>query len=165
VNTHTHVDHAGGLRTYAAEGAVVVTHQANVPYYEQVWSNPRTINPDRLAKSGRKPIFEGVVGSRTFTDGLRQLVVYHYAGNMHNAGMLMAFLPKEKILIEADSYTAPNNPSDPPAGFSFLVHFYQAVDGLKLDVEQVVPIHGRLVTWDVIHRAVETYGNTQLWLK
>ena len=52
----THFDHAGGLRTYAAEGATIVTQAGNIPYYQQVWSNPRTIAPDRLAKSGRTPV-------------------------------------------------------------------------------------------------------------
>src|SRR5204863_7156685 len=55
INTHSHFDHSGGLRTYAAEGATIVTQAANIPYYQQVWSNPRTIAPDRLAKSGRTP--------------------------------------------------------------------------------------------------------------
>ncbi len=96
INTHTHFDHSGGLRTYAAEGAIVVTHVDNIPYYQQVWANPRTIHPDRLAKSQGRPVFEGIVGSRTFADRSREMVVYHYAGNMHNAGMLMVFLPKEK---------------------------------------------------------------------
>ena len=73
VNTHTHFDHAGGLRTYAAEGATIITQARNVPYYEQVWMNPRTIDPDRLARSGRKPVFEGVVGNRTLRDGSREL--------------------------------------------------------------------------------------------
>lgn len=165
VNTHSHFDHAGGLRTYAAEGATVITHHGNVAYYEQVWANPRTINPDRLAKSGRKAAFEGLVGSRILTDGARELVIHHYGGNMHNAGMLMVFLPKEKILIEADSYTAPNNPNDPPGGLPYLVHFYEAVERLKLDVEQIVPIHGRLATLDDVRRAVEAYGRNQLWAK
>jgi glyoxylase-like metal-dependent hydrolase (beta-lactamase superfamily II) len=165
INTHSHFDHAGGLRTYAAEGATVITHVGNVPYYEQVWANPRTINPDRLARSGRKPVFEGLVGSRTLTDGSRELVIYHYGGNMHNAGMLMVYLPKEKILIEADSYTPPNSPNDPPGGISNLVHFYEALERLKLDVEQIVPIHGRLATFDEVRQAVDTYGKNQLWAK
>jgi glyoxylase-like metal-dependent hydrolase (beta-lactamase superfamily II) len=165
VNTHTHFDHAGGLRTYAAEGASIITQSNNVPYYEQVWSNPRTINPDRLARSGRKPVLEGLVGSRTLTDGSRTMVVYHYAGNMHNAGLLMVFLPKERILIEADSFNPSNNPNEPPAAISNLAQFYGAVERLKLDVEQIVPIHGRLVTFDDARKAIETYQSTQEWAK
>lgn len=163
INTHSHVDHIGGLRTYVSEGATVVTHAANIPYFEQIWANPRTIAPDRLAKSGRKAEFAGVTGSRTFRDETRELVVYHYAGNMHNPGMLMIYLPKEKILIEADSYTPTNNPNEPPAGIVNLEHFNSVVDRLGLDVEQIVPIHGRLSTLAEARAAVDTFRRTQIF--
>jgi glyoxylase-like metal-dependent hydrolase (beta-lactamase superfamily II) len=160
INTHSHFDHASGLRTYAAEGITIVTQAANIPYYQQVWASPRTISPDRLSRSGRTPAFEGVVGTRTFSDGTRRLVLYHYPGNMHNAGMLMAYLPKEKILMQADSYNPGPTPADAPGGVANLVHFYQAVERLRLDVEQVVPMHGRLVTLEEIRTMADTYGRT-----
>jgi glyoxylase-like metal-dependent hydrolase (beta-lactamase superfamily II) len=165
INTHSHFDHSGGLRTYVAEGARVITHRENIPFYEQVWANPRTINPDRLAKSGRQAVFEGVVGSRTLTDGARELVLYHYAGNMHNAGMLMVYLPKERILIEADSYSPSDNPNDVPTAIPNLVHFHDAVDRLRLDVDMIVPMHGRLATLDEVRKVTGTYRDTQLWAK
>ena len=77
----------------------------------------------------------------------------------------MAFLPKEKILIEADSYTPPANSNDPPGGLSFLVQFYDSLERLSLDTDQVVPIHGRLATLDEVRRAVEMYGKNLLWAK
>jgi hypothetical protein len=43
------------------------------------------------------------------------------------------------------------------------VHFYEAVQRLQLDVEQVVPMHGRLTTFEEIRQAVQTYGKTQQW--
>ena len=165
INTHHHFDHSGGLRTYAAEGATIITQQANVAFFQNAWRNSRTMNPDRLAKSGRTPVFEGVVGSRVMTDGSRELDIYHYAGNMHNAGMLMIYLPREKTLLEADSWTPPANKGDLPGGVANLVHFYDAVERLQLDVEQVVPMHGRLTTFSEVREAVEAYGNTQLWTK
>ncbi len=36
INTHNHIDHSSGLRPFAAEGIVVVTHAINKPYYERV---------------------------------------------------------------------------------------------------------------------------------
>jgi hypothetical protein len=163
INSHSHFDHAGGLRTYAAEGATVVTHAGNIAYYQQAWANPRTINPDRLAKSGRAPVFEGIVGSRTFRDDARELVVYHYAGNMHNAGMLMVSLPKDRILIEADSFTPPANPNEPPSAIANLAHFCDAVDRLGLDVEQLVPIHGRLTTMIEARAVADRFKGTQVF--
>lgn len=165
INTHSHFDHSGGLRTFVAEGARVVTHRDNIPFYEQVWANPRTINPDRLAKSGKQPVFEGVVGSRTVTDGSRELVMYHYAGNMHNSGMLMVYLPKEKILIEADSFSPSDNPNEVPTAIPNLVHFHDVVDRLRLEVELVVPMHGRLATLEEIRKVTGTFRDTQLWAK
>jgi len=165
LNTHLHYDHSGGLRTYAAEGATVITHRDNVPYYEQAWANPRTINPDRLAKSGRKPVFEGVVGSRMMTDGSRDLFIYHYPGNMHNAGMLMVFLPKEKILIEADSFSPPANPNAPLNAVANLVHWYEAVQRLNLDVEQIVPSHGNLTTLEEARKIMDLHQSTDVWTK
>ena len=81
VNTHSHFDHAGGIRTFAAEGIPVITWAGNLSYYEQVASLPRTItNPDRLARSGKKPVFEGVIGARTLTDGSRSVIIYTIRG-------------------------------------------------------------------------------------
>ena len=79
--------------------------------------------------------------------------------------MLMIYLPKEKILVEADSYNPQPTPNEPPGGLPFLVEFYDYVQRLGLDVEQVIPIHGRLVSYDEIRHAVETYGRDQLWAK
>ena len=119
--------------------------------------------PDRMAKSGKAPVFEGVTGTRVMSDGSREIDIFHYAGNMHNAGMLMIYLPRERMLVEADSWTPPAVGGDVPGAVVNLVHFYEAVQRLSLDVQQVVPIHGRLTTWDEIRQAVQTYGKTQLW--
>ena len=56
VNTHHHWDHLGGIRTYVHEGATVVTHENNKPYYQEVlragtW-NART-RPLRALSAGR----------------------------------------------------------------------------------------------------------------
>jgi glyoxylase-like metal-dependent hydrolase (beta-lactamase superfamily II) len=162
INTHSHFDHIGGMRTFAAEGATIITHHSNIPYYQALWANPRTIAPDRLSRSGRTPVFEGVVGNRLLTDGSRRLMIHHYPGNMHNPGMLMMYLPKEKILIEADSFSPPAVPlTAPPHALANLQHFYESVQRLQLDVEQVVPIHGRVTTLDEAREIIERFRGNQ----
>lgn len=159
INTHSHFDHIGGLRTYAAEGATIITQHDNIAYYQQLWAGSWTLNPDRLAKSGRTPVFEGVLGTRLMTDGSKTLVIYHYPGNMHNPAMLMVYLPKEKILIEADSFSPPPAPlTSPPHALVNLRHWYDAVLRLKLDVEQIVPIHGRVTTLDEPREILERFS-------
>jgi glyoxylase-like metal-dependent hydrolase (beta-lactamase superfamily II) len=159
VNTHIHFDHSGGLRTYAAEGAAIVTHVSNVGYYEQVWSQPRTISPDRLAQSGRTPTFIGVTGMRTFTDGERRVDVYHYGGtHHHHPGMLMVHLPAERLLVQADSFNPPGEPEARPNAVPNLVDFLDAVDRLRLDVDVLVPTHGRLATLAEARRAAARFA-------
>jgi glyoxylase-like metal-dependent hydrolase (beta-lactamase superfamily II) len=162
INTHSHFDHIGGMRTFAAEGATIITHHTNIPYFQALWANPRTIAPDRLSRSGRAATFEGVVGNRMLSDGARRLMIHHYPGNMHNPGMLMAYLPKEKILIEADSFSPPAVPlTAPPHALVNLQHFYDSVQRLQLDVEQVVPIHGRVTTLDEAREIIERFRGNQ----
>ena len=57
----------------------------------------------------------------------------------------MAYLPKEKLLLEADLV----NTHEPlPATLSNdQESFYRAVQALKLDVSQIVPVHGTPVPW------------------
>ena len=57
INSHFHDDRSGGLRTYVAEGAAVVTGAANVPYYQQVFSAPHALRPDALQENRPPPKF------------------------------------------------------------------------------------------------------------
>jgi glyoxylase-like metal-dependent hydrolase (beta-lactamase superfamily II) len=156
VNTHQHFDHSGGIRTYAAEGATIVTHQIYKPYYEKIFSNPRTLNPDRLAQAKRKAKVEAVGGQKVLSDkGGRELHLHHIKDNPHNDGMLMAFLPKEGILIEVDVFAPPAPNAPPPATPNpFSVNFYDNIQRLKLDVKQIAPLHGRLATMDDLRKAI-----------
>ena len=51
------------------------------------------------------------------TDGTRSVELYQIVGNAHHDGIIMAYLRKEKLLIEADVYTpvarAPSRPRFP----------------------------------------------------
>lgn len=51
VNTHHHMDHAGGLRTYLAQGTTIVTHALNRQYYIDVLFSiaARTLQPDHMS--------------------------------------------------------------------------------------------------------------------
>ncbi len=39
INTHSHFDHSGGVRTYVAEGATIITQEINVPFYQKAWAD------------------------------------------------------------------------------------------------------------------------------
>jgi glyoxylase-like metal-dependent hydrolase (beta-lactamase superfamily II) len=160
INTHHHFDHSGGLRTFVAEGATVVTHEVNRPYYEKTFAAPHTISPDKLAESKRKPTFETMTEKKVLTDGNHVIELHHLLGSGHNEGLLVAYLPKEKILVEADAYNPPAQADAPiPMPVSpYTANLVETVDRLKLDVQTIIPIHyaadGRKVTKAELMRAV-----------
>jgi glyoxylase-like metal-dependent hydrolase (beta-lactamase superfamily II) len=146
VNTHHHFDHAGGLGPFVAEGATIITHDVNKAFFEQSLAAPRTVQPDKLAQSGKKATVEGMQDKRVLSDGTRTMELYLIQGSTHHDGLIMAYLPKEKLLVEADAYTpgAPN--ASPPAQPNpFSVNLYENIERLKLTVDQLLPLHGRKV--------------------
>jgi glyoxylase-like metal-dependent hydrolase (beta-lactamase superfamily II) len=143
VNTHNHFDHAGGLRAFVAEGATVVTHQINKPYYEKVWKNAHRLAPDKLSQNPRKPAFQTVAEKLVLTDGNHIIELHHLQNFGHNDGMLVAYLPKEKVLLEADGFNPPAQPlTQTPAAISpYTASLAANIDRLKLDVQRIVPVH------------------------
>jgi glyoxylase-like metal-dependent hydrolase (beta-lactamase superfamily II) len=146
VNSHHHFDHAGGLAAFAAEGITIITHDSTRAFLEQSLAAPRAIRPDKLAQSGKKPVVEGMKDKRVLSDPTRTVELYQIQGNAHAAGLIMAYLPKEKLLVEADLYTPPPPNVPPPAKPNpASVNLYDNIERLKLAVDQILPLHGRKV--------------------
>jgi glyoxylase-like metal-dependent hydrolase (beta-lactamase superfamily II) len=151
VNTHHHFDHLGGIRNYVAEGATIVTHEANKMFYEDVVFAPqmRTLSPDRLslfpwATTGGTPVRLETMTNRHFiTDGRKSLMLFHVPGIQHSSDMIVAYLPQEQILINGDLYTPPAAGAPPPATVANgAIGLYNTVRQLKIPVNTHVPIHG-----------------------
>jgi glyoxylase-like metal-dependent hydrolase (beta-lactamase superfamily II) len=155
VNSHHHFDHAGGLGAFAAEGATIITHDANKAFLEQSLAAPRTVQPDKLAQSGKKATVEGMQDKRVLSDGTRTVELYLIQGNVHGDGIIMAYLPKEKLLVEAEVYT-PTPPNAPPPAQPNpnSVNLYDNVERLKLTVDQILPLHGRKVPLGELQKAI-----------
>jgi glyoxylase-like metal-dependent hydrolase (beta-lactamase superfamily II) len=165
INTHHHFDHAGGLRDAVAEGTTILTYRDNKPYYDRVLSIRHTVNPDRLEKSApsRKPSVEAVLDKRVLTDGTQTLELYKIQGSNHADTMLIAYLPKDKLLVEADMWNPPAQPSVPaPTGVAAAepLNLWNNIQRLKLDVAQIAPLHGRLVPFADFQRAVGQSATT-----
>ena len=145
INSHHHFDHAGGLRAAAAEGATLVTSAMAKPYYERVFANPNRIGPDLLAKSGRTASILGVSGKRVFSDATRTVEVHEIDASIHSLGFLMVYLPKERLLIEADAYTpGPPGRAPPPVPDANNVNLVQNIERLNLGVDRILPLHSRI---------------------
>jgi glyoxylase-like metal-dependent hydrolase (beta-lactamase superfamily II) len=160
VNTHQHFDHIGGLRTYLHIGATLITHWKNYEFYSRDVLNyaPRTILPDMVSLWPPTELSEGynvetIRENYVLTDGARTLQIFYVHPLEHAEGMLMAYLPRERILFEADLFDShlPRPWRATPSTRSLLA----MVRMLGLDPARVVPIHGEPVPWEEIPRAVE----------
>jgi glyoxylase-like metal-dependent hydrolase (beta-lactamase superfamily II) len=155
VNTHHHFDHSSGVRTYALEGATIVTHEINRAFFERAAANTRNFSPDRLARSGKKPVFQAMGDNMVLTDGNRSVELYQIGGNPHHQGLVMAYLRKEKILIEADAFTpGPAGAEPPKVPNPFAVNLEAQVRRLNIDVERILPLHGRIVPYSELLGAI-----------
>jgi hypothetical protein len=139
INTHHHFDHSGGLRTYVAEGATVITHEGNKAFYEWAWKQPRTIEPDQLAKNPREATFITFRNKYVLTDGNRSVEVHLTIGDNHDEFLSFVYLPAEKLLIEADDFS---DRYITAMSLALWNNLYGNLQRLNLDAETMVPLHG-----------------------
>jgi len=155
INSHHHFDHAGGLRAFAAEGFGVITHETNRAFFETALMAPATMTPDRQQAAQRKVAVEGVRDKRVLTDGARAVEIHHMAGNTHADGLLLVYLPKERLLIQADAFTpGPPNAPTPAIINPLSVDLADQITQLGLSVDRLLPLHGRMVPLADLQRAI-----------
>lgn len=153
VNTHYHYDHSGGLREYIAEGVAVVTHEVNAGFIRRMAAGPgRTLRRDRLSLKPAEPGIETVTDKRVFSDGEQTLELY-LVPNSHVNGMLVAYLPTQKVLFNSDLFSIPAVGPLSPAN-DFAVELREAIRKLGLKVETLAGGHGRVGTFAELEKAM-----------
>lgn len=143
VISHHHFDHTSGLPAVVAEGITIVTPEVNREFLMTALSAPRTLAPDAMSKSGKKPGIEGFQGDeRIFQDSTRTFEVHVIKGLPHADGLVIGYLPKEKILVYADMFNLPppNDPVPNPPVVGTGV-FVDNIQRLKLQPERIMSIH------------------------
>ncbi len=115
-------------------------------FLEATLRAPRTINPDALVRSGKKATVEGVGRMRVLTDGTQRLELHTFE-HPHATDMLFPYLPREKMLVQADVAVAPppSAPPGPPNMAARGLHDQLVMRGI--DVARIAGIHGRITTW------------------
>jgi metallo-beta-lactamase superfamily protein len=148
VNTHNNFDHLGGVRGFVAEGATVITDDATeTSTSRSCWHRSSGRCNSIGCRNGPLPDRSGNAGLQTFidrytiSDGNQIVELYHVDALNYSDNMLIAYLPKDKIVVNADLY------GPPPAGGNLAnvsnnaVVLYRNLKRLKLDVATHVPIH------------------------
>ena len=138
VNTHHHFDHSGGIRAAVSEGLTIITHETNAEFYEDLVQRSHTRMPDTLASNPQELTLE-LVDNEIYElgEGRRTLQIARVRPNPHTDAMLVGYLPRERILIEADLYTA--NSAEAP----FAANLLRTLDEREWRVDQVLPLHGQ----------------------
>ncbi|HEV2199217.1 MAG TPA: hypothetical protein VGR73_05315 [Bryobacteraceae bacterium] len=93
------------------------------------------------------------------TDGARtmELHLVQGSGNTHNPGLLIAYLPKERVLVEADSYSVNHERPGARTLVGLNRNLLENLQRLNLNVDQIVPVHGqKVMTFTEFRKAVET---------
>jgi glyoxylase-like metal-dependent hydrolase (beta-lactamase superfamily II) len=151
VCTHHHFDHAGGVRAAVSEQLTVVAHEHNRPFLADLIARQRTIAPDALAGRPHALQLETVADERTLADPVRPIMLYA-APSPHADTMLIAYLPRERLLIEADLFT-PAPADAPPLRHPNARYLLRVVEQHHLDVDRVVPLHQQVVPFAALVEA------------
>ena len=131
-----------------AEGLTVVTHEGNAAFYADAITRPHTLAPDALARNPKPLKIETVGEEREIADSTMTVELYHIAGNPHADTLLMAYFPKQRVLVEADAFS-PGSTTQP-----YAANLLENVAKRKLKVDRVVPLHGGVTPFSEVVRAV-----------
>jgi glyoxylase-like metal-dependent hydrolase (beta-lactamase superfamily II) len=153
VSTHFHFDHVSGVRRYVAEGATVVTTAMAKTVIERAASASHLMRPDMLSRQPRTPVIETFTGKRVFDDGTHRVELYEFS-NPHCGEMIVAYLPKEKLLFEADMLDLDLPEDGTAAAGADTADLADKIQKLGLQVETLIPVHGRMGTIADLQKAL-----------
>jgi glyoxylase-like metal-dependent hydrolase (beta-lactamase superfamily II) len=137
MNTHPHSDHTGGLPVLVAEGATIITAKNNEAFFDKALNTPRTLLNDTLAKNPKKAKIEAVTGKKVYSDGTHTVEMYHVSPVPHSNGLMIAYLPKEKVVFQGDfSLPAPGQP-----GNDHVKALVPILEKMNLDFDRYINVH------------------------
>jgi len=148
INTHHHFDHSGGIRAAVSEGLTVITSKANAAFYQDAVGRSHRIEPDALQKNPKPLKVETVDDQLVLKDGAMTVELYPITGSSHADTLLMAYFPRERVLVEADVYT-PGGAIAP-----YAANLLENIKKRNLRVDRIVPIHGKIAPFSELTKTV-----------
>jgi hypothetical protein len=98
---------------------------------------------------------------RVFEDNKHRVELYDIGPNPHANQILVAYLPKEKILFQADMLNPAANGSIPIAQ-DVTLSFNEKLQQMGLDVEKIYGVHGRAATPEELRVSIEKRRTSEL---
>jgi glyoxylase-like metal-dependent hydrolase (beta-lactamase superfamily II) len=88
-----------------------------------------------------------------FTDGTHTVEIHDIGPSPHASEIVIAYLPKDRVVFESDVVTIPAYGPLPPASPS-TVDFVGKLKTLELQVETIAPGHGRVGTLEEVKKTL-----------
>lgn len=142
VLTHHHGDHAGGVRPFLDAGATVLASAVTAEAVERAARGSFRLEPDELTGWDVTPRIEVVQGERTLSDGERTVRILDVGPNPHAEGMLVIYLPEERLLYQSDLFMPSPIGFPDPARVPVMRWFVRWLDASGLEPEAIYAIHG-----------------------
>jgi glyoxylase-like metal-dependent hydrolase (beta-lactamase superfamily II) len=148
--THHHFDHTGGLRAAIAEGYTIIAPEATEAHFQDLATRKHTIVADVLARNPKPLKFRGVDEPLILKDQAMTLEVYPVEGSAHTPNILMVYLPRERMLAEADLFTV-NRDAAP-----FAPNLLENIEKRKLRVDRLLALHEAIIPFkDLVAKVKE----------
>lgn len=141
--SHHHFDHSAGIRAAVNEGLTIITQSGNIAFFRDLISRKHTIVPDELAKNIAPPPVQirAVDDALVLKDDSMELDLYHVKNNTHAGTLLMGWVPRDRILVQADLYDSGWQ------RFPWADNLRENVALRNLKPDKDVPIHGKIETY------------------
>jgi glyoxylase-like metal-dependent hydrolase (beta-lactamase superfamily II) len=155
VLTHHHIDHSGGLRAYAAEGASIVVGKGNGAFFQKALAAPQGTNPYDV-KSVPPKVIE-VADMWSVKDGGREVTAFNL-DNPHAQGYLMPYVPDAKLGFVTDLW----NPGPPVTNVNAnMAAVVREVTKRGIKPERFAGGHGAVGNYADLEKAVQAQSGAR----
>ena len=172
VQSHHHVDHAGGIRPYAAVGAEIVIHERAEDYYAAMFARPASVTlPDKFDRQSEPAKLSAVAaGGKLRIDDPRNPVVVYPVRTIHCQDMVTAYLEKTGMVFNGDLRSprpdggAGAPPEQTQGADDFNMYFYQygldlarTIEAYNLKPEMIIGAHSFSESYEAFTAYIAPY--------
>ena len=141
VLTHHHADHIGGIQPFMNAGAKIIASEETIKAVKKSMQNKFSLNKMQYPKTLNYVLVEK---EKEISDDKMKVNIINVDKNPHAEGMLVVYLPKQKILYQSDLFE-PFRKTPSNSRLPTMKWFVKWLDNSGLKPERFFAIHGSAV--------------------